>query len=93
MKHDLYQPERYEGCSACRICGGFEGTLTRECPGRKTTNDEQDAIYAGKIDFRGGAWVNEPSGLVASHHSKEPGQNCECKREPHALWCSYITKV
>lgn len=66
--HDLYEPERYEGCAACRICGGFEGTLTRVCPGVRMTSQQQDDVYAGNLDYRDEGWVSEPSGLVAGHH-------------------------
>lgn len=50
------------GLFACTICGGFEGTLTTECPGRKLTPDEERLIYTeGKLDFRNGAWVEAPN--------------------------------
>ena len=68
MKHDLYEPERFEGCAACRVCHGFEGTLTTDCPGVPMTATQDQKVYRGEIDFKGGQWVNQPSGKVASHH-------------------------
>lgn len=59
MKHDLYEPERLEGCAACRICKGAEGTLTTDCCGAPITYEESEAIYAGQIDFKGGKWISK----------------------------------
>lgn len=50
------------GLFACTVCGGFEGTLTTDCCGRKLTSEEKDRIYhAANLDFRDGEWVNEPN--------------------------------
>ena len=40
----------------CIICGGAAGTLTTECPGRKITPSEQEAIYARKLNFFDNLW-------------------------------------
>lgn len=40
----------------CTTCNGAEGTLPTDCPGVKMTSEQQDAVYAGRLDFRGGAW-------------------------------------
>ena len=61
MKHDLYEPERYEGCAACRICGGMEGSIPTECPGIKMTAEQSDDVYEGRADFRDGVWVSGPA--------------------------------
>jgi hypothetical protein len=58
MKHDLYQPERYEGCAACRVCKGFEGTLTTECPCVPMTTTQDEDVYNGRLDFMGGQWID-----------------------------------
>lgn len=47
--HDLF--ERDDDLSHCKVCGGAEGSLTTLCPGRRMTNDEEKAVYAGKLDF------------------------------------------
>lgn len=48
--------------SCCEVCGGFEGTLTTHCCGRKLTPDEERKIYnLGTLDFRDGQWVEKPN--------------------------------
>jgi hypothetical protein len=49
------------GLSLCTICGGAEGSLTTDCPGKQLTGKEQDKIYAGSLDFRDGSWVSAPN--------------------------------
>lgn len=67
MKHTWYKyPKPHDaGCMFCQgglrhctVCGGFEGTLTTDCCGRKITADEERRIYdLGTLDYRRGAWV------------------------------------
>lgn len=56
-EHDLYTPKGYEGISACRTCGGAEGSLPTDCPGGLMLASTEEAIYNGIIDFVGGKWV------------------------------------
>lgn len=49
------------GLFACSRCGSFEGATTTHCPGVKMTADQHDAVYAGKLDFRSGQWVEAGS--------------------------------
>jgi hypothetical protein len=49
------------GLFACRVCDSFEGATTTFCPGRPLTKKECDAVYAGELDYRAGAWVEGPS--------------------------------
>jgi hypothetical protein len=45
------------------VCGGFEGSLTTDCCGRKLTSEEIEDIYAGKLDFKSTRWeynFNQP---------------------------------
>lgn len=44
------------GLFECTVCGGAEGALPEECPGRRLTSDEMDEIYGGRLDFRNGRW-------------------------------------
>ena len=44
------------GLDVCSVCGLFEGGLTTHCPGVKAYG-KSDEVYAGKIDFRDGQWV------------------------------------
>lgn len=43
----------------CRICGGLNGSLATECPGR-VDRKMLDHIYHGEVDFRGGDWFELP---------------------------------
>lgn len=47
------------GLSACTVCGGFEGTLTRQCPGREMTEQELDAVYSQDLEFINNRWYIE----------------------------------
>jgi len=61
--HDL--EESREGLAFCRTCGGTEGSIPTECPGRQMLTPEADRVYAGSLDFVNGAWtVNAVKGLV-----------------------------
>ena len=63
MKHDLYKTEDKDRprsicdrngevvLGLCKICGGAEGSMPTNCPGRRLTGDELDAIFAGRLDF------------------------------------------
>jgi hypothetical protein len=44
------------GLSACTVCGGLEGALTTQCPGRKLTEDELDRVYGFLLDFNHNRW-------------------------------------
>jgi hypothetical protein len=48
------------GLSACVVCGGLEGALTTQCPGRRLTEDEIDRVYGFLLDFNHNRWW-EPS--------------------------------
>lgn len=52
---------REGGLFLCSQCGSTEGATTSECPGERMTEAQIDLVYAGKIDFRGGKWVEECS--------------------------------
>lgn len=52
--HDFY--DREDGLAHCKVCGGAEGSLPTDCPGRLMTAEEQDEVYAGARDFRAGFW-------------------------------------
>lgn len=46
------------GLAYCTICCGAEASLPTCCPGRPITDDEQDAIVSGVLDFvLPGVWV------------------------------------
>lgn len=65
MKHDLYKckckgerPCMFcdGGLASCTVCGGGEASLPTDCPGRKMTREEADAVMDGGLDFVGGKW-------------------------------------
>jgi hypothetical protein len=45
------------GLFACTRCGAFEGSTPSECPGIQMSAEQEDAVYAGIIDYRFGQWV------------------------------------
>lgn len=48
--------------TCCDVCGGFEGTLTTDCCGRRITKEEEHRIYnLGTLDFRNDQWVEKPN--------------------------------
>lgn len=53
-----------DGLAICKVCGGAEGGLTAECPGRRLTFDEVDAIGRGELDFKSGEWIIPASPMV-----------------------------
>lgn len=46
------------GLEYCAICNAFEGATPTECVGRMMTEAEEQQVYAKKIDYRDGHWVN-----------------------------------
>jgi hypothetical protein len=51
--HDFF--DRDDELQHCKVCGGAEGSLPTLCPGRRMTEEEQDAVYAGELDFNMGS--------------------------------------
>lgn len=47
------------GLSSCTVCGGAEGSLPTECPGRLMTPEEQDQVYQGPLDFSNCEWTTK----------------------------------
>lgn len=72
MKHVLHDwtshknddgPDRMNNCpicnsglASCVVCGGAESCMPRDCPGRRMTEEEKNAVTAGNLDFRDGQW-------------------------------------
>lgn len=44
----------------CPTCGGAEGSLPEHCPQRRMTEDEEQAVMAGQLDYRRseGGWTS-----------------------------------
>lgn len=51
------------GLSACTVCGGLEGALTTQCPGRKLSEEEIDLVYGLRLDFLHNRWWVEKEPL------------------------------
>lgn len=49
------------GLFSCCVCCGGEASLTSHCCGRKLTEEEQDRIMSGEIDFIHGEWIDPRS--------------------------------
>lgn len=61
--HSLHRNCGEEGCivcegglGLCETCGGAESSLPTDCPGVKMTSEQMDAVSAGTLDYRSGAW-------------------------------------
>jgi hypothetical protein len=57
------------GLMICTACGGAEGSLPTHCPQEPIPQDDQDRIYAGKLDFRNGFWIEASNGGKSSTHA------------------------
>lgn len=44
------------GLYACEVCGGAEGSMTTQCPGRRLSADELEQVYAQRRDFNQNRW-------------------------------------
>lgn len=55
MLHDLY--DREDELQHCKVCGGAEGTLPKNCPGRRMTEEEEALVWCRKLDFVNGRWL------------------------------------
>ena len=52
-----YEPDRDDELANCEVCFGAEGSLPTDCPGEPMTGEQQDAVYAGTLDFIDGEWI------------------------------------
>ena len=72
---------RADGLQHCKVCNGGEGSLPSECPGRKMTADEGDAVMGARLNFSNRKWwvplQAEPRtlefGAVSKGETDEPG--------------------
>jgi len=48
--------DREDGLAQCTVCGGGEGSLPIECPDARMTADENDAVYAGRLEYARCRW-------------------------------------
>lgn len=58
------------GLFACEVCGGLEGGMPTQCPGRKMAAEEIDEVYAGRVDFINGQWYPRTSQYSPASYRK-----------------------
>jgi len=58
------------GLASCTVCHGHEGSLPTECPGEPMTPEQQDEVYDGSLDFRGGRWFDVNGTITESRDGK-----------------------
>jgi hypothetical protein len=80
VDHDYYAScDRRDcggGCNlctlaVCKVCGLLEGALTTDCPGVDCWNERNEDVYAGRIDFVDGAWVEQCSWYSPAAYSEK----------------------
>lgn len=60
------------GLSGCRTCGAAEGAWPDECPGERMSADQVDAVHAGNLNYRDGAWrTGECCQVMMPMHRRE----------------------
>jgi len=63
MEHVLHKCDEHGcyvcngGLGLCTVCGGAEGEMPTDCPGRTLSEIERASIMRGDSDFRNGQWV------------------------------------
>lgn len=56
MKHDYY--DREDGLLHCKVCNGGEGSLPTDCPGEKMTDERENAVFRGELNYiHGIGWL------------------------------------
>lgn len=54
--HGHVYHDREDGLAHCKVCHGAEGSLPTQCPQRKMSDAEEDAVYAAQLDYRDNHW-------------------------------------
>lgn len=50
-----------DGLFGCSVCGSREGATTTHCSKKMMTGEQANLVYAGKLNYRGGVWLQECS--------------------------------
>jgi len=58
LKHKIIPVPGNDELGYCEICRGAKGELPTDCPGRKMSIVEKDAIYNIGCDFKDGKWIS-----------------------------------
>lgn len=69
------------GCTLCNlfyctVCQGAEGSLPSECPGKPISEENQQLIYQGTLDFQDGSWINRP---LKRWEELDPAKDLQCE--------------
>lgn len=73
------------GLFACTVCKGFEGSLPTDCPNVKMTSEQEEAVYAGTLDYREGrGWVAPDGTGKSMGDSRIYAEQLKAKRGDHA---------
>ncbi len=58
MKHIYKECEQPcdGGLVVCTVCNGAEASLPKECPGESMSEDLQQRVINGDLDFQDGEW-------------------------------------
>lgn len=76
---------RCNGCNLfiCKVCGGAESSLPKDCPGTKMTYIQSEAISAGTLDYVKGKWIREVE------HVLTPCCNCGDSCQSNTVACNF----
>lgn len=69
MPHDFH--DREDGLAHCKVCGGAEGSLPWDCPGKEMPAETQEVVYVGLIDYVNGYWIPGRTQMVAAKEARE----------------------
>jgi hypothetical protein len=74
------------GLFICEVCGGAEGSLPTECPGRPMCGWQIQAVLDGSLDFIDGKWIDkrtQPQKETTTDGSKDQPQHQTAPEDPH----------
>ncbi len=57
------------GLSFCTTCNGGEASLPSECPGKPMSEEMENAVCRGRIDFQNGKWGDGPGTPYRRFHA------------------------
>lgn len=77
---------------ACEICGGAEGCLPKDCPGRSMTDEELKLVRRGVVNYVDGQWIllnNERYHKIRDVIAKNTCGSCSHFNDATGLetWC------
>ena len=53
------------GLGVCERCGGAEASIPTDCPGEPMSQDQQDLVQSGQLDYNWQTgWILLPEGVI-----------------------------